>query len=103
MKYKPLNPGKKEIQIIEMLYSGTKASPAGCRLSIVSFLGNTSYVTYPASESSKFYWEAVSGLEGGPNRPPGSQNGSPPIVLRLTQRVLRLLRQDSGTLTLGSG
>jgi hypothetical protein len=33
----------------------------------------------------------------------GAKTDPPPIVLRLTQRVLRIVRQDSGTLTLGLG
>jgi hypothetical protein len=45
----------------------------------------------------------ITGSQGSQNRPPGYQNGSQPIVLRLTWGVLRTLRQDSGILILGSG
>jgi len=41
-------------------------------------------------------WETTTGSQE-------SENLSLLLVLRVTQRVLRLLRQDSGTLILGSG
>jgi hypothetical protein len=47
--------------------------------------------------------KTMTGSQGSQNRPPRKQNGSQPIMLRLSQRVLRMLRQDSGALTFGSG
>jgi Heterokaryon incompatibility protein (HET) len=54
LKYKPLDPGQKEIRLIEILSPGTETSPAECRLSIASLLGNISFaaLSYAWGDSS---------------------------------------------------
>ena len=54
LKYKPLDPGRKEIRLIEILSPRTETSPAECRLSTVSLLGNTNFaaLSYAWGDSS---------------------------------------------------
>jgi hypothetical protein len=52
--YSPLDPGRKEIRLIEILSPGIETSLAECRLSTVSLLGNASFtaISYVWGDSS---------------------------------------------------
>jgi hypothetical protein len=43
LRYEPLDPGRKEVRLVEILSPGTETLPAECRLATVSLLENTNF------------------------------------------------------------